>query len=137
MTKVVDQELVGELARDLVGAIAPEELPLFAAMSKAWFADPARVQMNQGDDVLAFGVAEAAALLSPVLLAAATHALDYAGEELGRNVTTCLGRLAARATAPPFPPAGLRRVARWAADCPGARDHARDRAQIPHSESEG
>jgi hypothetical protein len=86
MTKVVDQELVGELARDLVGAIAPEELPLFTAMSKAWFADPTRVQMNQGDDVLAFGVAEAAALLSPVLLAAATHTLNYAGEQLGRNV---------------------------------------------------
>jgi len=85
MTEVVDQELVAELARDLVGVIAPEELPLFAAMSKAWFADPARVQTNQGDDVLAFGVAEAAALLSPVLLAAAT-ALNYAGEELGRKV---------------------------------------------------
>jgi hypothetical protein len=86
MTKVVDQELLVELARDLVGAIAPEELPLFAAMSKAWFADPTRVQMNQGDDVLAFGVAEAAALLSPVLLAAATQALNYAGEQLGRDV---------------------------------------------------
>ena len=56
MTELVDQGLVAELARDLVGAIAPEELPLFAAMSKAWFADPARVQTNQGDDVLAFGV---------------------------------------------------------------------------------
>lgn len=88
MTEVVDQELVAELARDLVGAIAPEELALFGAMSKAWFADPGRVQTQQGDDVLAFGVAEAAALLSPVLLAAATHALNYAGEELGRNVAT-------------------------------------------------
>jgi hypothetical protein len=36
MTEVVNQGLVAELARDLVGAIAPEELPLFAAMSKAW-----------------------------------------------------------------------------------------------------
>jgi hypothetical protein len=88
MTEVVDQELVAELARDLVGAIAPEELVLFGAMSKAWFADPGRVQTQQGDDVLAFGVAEAAALLSPVLLAATTHALNYAGEELGRNLAT-------------------------------------------------
>jgi hypothetical protein len=88
MTEVVDQELVADLARDLVATIAPEELPLFAAMSKAWFADPARVQTNEGDDVLAFGVAEAAALLSPVLLAAAAHSLNYAGEEVGRNVAT-------------------------------------------------
>jgi hypothetical protein len=87
MTEGVDQELVADLARDLVGAIAPEELPLFGPMSKAWFADPARVQNKQGDDVLAFGVAETAALLSPVLLAAATQALNYAGKELGRNVT--------------------------------------------------
>jgi hypothetical protein len=88
MSEVVDQELVADLARDLVGAIAPGELPLFGAMSKAWFADRARVQTKQGDDILAFGAAETAALLSPVLLAAATQALNYAGQELGRNVAS-------------------------------------------------
>ena len=88
MTEIVDQELVADLARDLIGAIAPGELPLFGAMSKAWFADPARVQTKQGDDVLAFGVAETTALLSPVLLAAATQALKYAGQELGRSVAS-------------------------------------------------
>jgi hypothetical protein len=55
-------------------------------MSRAWFDAPERVRLATGrDDALAFGVAEAGALFTPVLLSASTHILTYLGQELCRG----------------------------------------------------
>ena len=82
-----DRLLTEDLARSLVGEFAPGELPLFGAMSRAWFATPERVKLaTSRDDALAFGVVEAGALLTPVLLSASTHVLTYLGEELCHGV---------------------------------------------------
>jgi hypothetical protein len=81
-----DRLLTEELARSLIGELAPGELPLFGAMSRAWFDAPERVRLATGrDDALAFGVAEAGALFTPVLLSASTHILTYLGQELCRG----------------------------------------------------
>ena len=82
-----DQKVAIDFARGLVGELAPGELPLFGAMSRAWFASPDRVRITTGrDDKLGFGVAEAGALLTPVLLAACSQVLTYFGQELCRGL---------------------------------------------------
>ena len=83
------QQLEAELGRVLVAELAPGELPLFGAMSRAFFADPKRTRPTRsgGDDVLGFGAAEAAGLLTPVVLSAACQVALYLTEELWKAVT--------------------------------------------------
>jgi hypothetical protein len=80
------ERLEAELGRVLVARLAPGELPLFGAISGAFFADPKRARPTRsgGDEVLGFGVAEAAGLLTPVVLAASCHVALYLTEEVGK-----------------------------------------------------
>jgi hypothetical protein len=92
-----------ELARDLVAALAPGEQPLFPAIARAFKEDrDGKGSLRSGgDDILGFGLAEAATLLTPIALVAAKEALGYMaaeiGKELGREaageITTGLGRV--------------------------------------------
>jgi hypothetical protein len=84
MSKLESQQLEAELGRALVAELAPGELPLFGAMSRAFFADPkrARPTRGSGDDILGFGAAEAAGLLTPAVLSAACQVALYLTEEL-------------------------------------------------------
>ncbi len=72
------QDVVAEFARAVIVAAAPAELPLFPAISRAYLADPDRAaqRARSGDDILGFGAAEAASLLTPAALAAATAVAD-------------------------------------------------------------
>lgn len=81
--------LVTEVARDVLSEIAPQEMPIFAATSKAYFADPAAAlqQLRAKDDVLGFGMDTAAALFTPAILLLLSETLEY------------LTRVAAKATA--------------------------------------
>ena len=81
-----DERLEAELGRVLVAQLAPAELPLFGAMSRAFFADPKRARPtgSGGDDILAFGVAEAAGLLTPAVLTAACEVALYLTKEVGK-----------------------------------------------------
>jgi hypothetical protein len=80
------QELEAEFARVVVAQLSPEELPLFGAKSRAFFADPKRARATRGggDEVLGFGLSEAAGLLTPAVLAAACHLASYLTEEVGK-----------------------------------------------------
>jgi hypothetical protein len=84
MTDLQGQRPEAELALVLVAELAPGELPLFGAMSRAFFPDPKRARPTRrgGDDVLGFGAAEAAGLLTPAVLAAACQVALYLTEEL-------------------------------------------------------
>jgi len=64
-------QLVADLARDMVAEIAPQELPTFRAQSEAYFKDPERALKGQAgkDDMLGFGVGAAVTFLTPVVLA--------------------------------------------------------------------
>src|SRR5215475_6199891 len=81
-----NQQLEAEFGRLLVAQLAPEELPLFGAMSRAFFADPKRARATRGggDEILGFGLSEAAGLLTPAVLAAACHLALYLTEEVGK-----------------------------------------------------
>ena len=81
-------ELVSELARDLVASNAPQELPLFPALSNAYFRDPQKSLENQKpkDEALGFGIAEAVTFVTPVALAVITDVLKYLAEHVSELV---------------------------------------------------
>jgi hypothetical protein len=84
----VQDQLVSELARDLVGQTAPQELALFRPVSEAYFKDPDRALKGQPckDEALGFGVAEAAIFITPIVLAVMTDVLKYLGEHVLQTV---------------------------------------------------
>jgi hypothetical protein len=74
-----EDELVAALARRAVAETAPAELPLFRATSQAYFEDPGRALAGRAgsDDVLGFGPAAAALLLTPVALDVARSVVRF------------------------------------------------------------
>ncbi|MCP3801358.1 hypothetical protein NLX83_19025 [Allokutzneria sp. A3M-2-11 16] len=87
---------VTTLARGVVEACAPEELPFFAAASAAYFRDPRRALAGRkrSDEVLGSGLDTAVALLSPVALAVAA-AVYEAGARDEDDVRAVVARRAA------------------------------------------
>jgi hypothetical protein len=85
LTNADEQALVEALARSAVQDAAPEELPLFAPTSEAYF-DPRRGTPAgaKSDEMLGFGVDAAAAmvLVTPVALEAARSVVSYLVTEL-------------------------------------------------------
>ena len=81
----MDMQPVTKLAHAIVAQVAPSELPLFEAMSKAYAADPGRVRTRPGrDEVLSFGLTETASLLTPVVLVTLHQVANYLAEDLGK-----------------------------------------------------
>lgn len=70
MTDLTQKELVVEIARDVVTQIAPQELPIFQAVSDTYFADPGNTlkSLKSEDRMLGFGLDPTAILLTPVIL---------------------------------------------------------------------
>jgi hypothetical protein len=88
----MDAQPVTELARAVVAQVAPGELPLFGAMSRAYAADPSRARPRRGgDEALGFGLAEAASLLTPAALAAAGQVARYLADDLGKALANTAG----------------------------------------------
>lgn len=78
--------LVTRLARAGVERAAPEELPLFPAMSEAYHRDPASLERGGGkDDVLGFGVDAALTLVTPIALAVARDVVGFVVEQLRKR----------------------------------------------------
>ncbi len=77
-----------ELAREVVGALAPAELPLFPAMQRAFDADPKGrgIRTGTGDAILGFGMSDAATLLTPIVLIAAKQAVTFMALEIGKGL---------------------------------------------------
>lgn len=80
---------VGDIARDVLSEIAPQEIPIFAATSRAYFANPeaALQQLHSKDNVLGFGADAAGFLFTPAVLLVLSETFQY------------LLRVAAKATA--------------------------------------
>ncbi len=79
MTHTVDRERVIGLARAAVTSLAPEELPVFEAVSARVARDPDR-GLDPGrtrEDLLGFGIDVAVPLLTPVAIAVAAEVLRY------------------------------------------------------------
>jgi hypothetical protein len=78
----MDIHISPELSRAVIGDLSPAELKLFEVMSRAYIADRHRGDIRgSGDEPLAFGVAEATTLITPVVLAVSEHIVtDLAGD---------------------------------------------------------
>jgi hypothetical protein len=83
----INNELINDLARDVVTQIAPQELPLFRAHSEAYFKDPQKALQSQSakDDMLGFGVGEAIVLLTPIALATLDEVVKFVVEEAKKS----------------------------------------------------
>jgi hypothetical protein len=82
------EQVVLEISRSFVSAIAPEELPLFRAQSEAYLQDPQKLN-NRGkskDEMLGFGVGETVTFLTPVVIAVTMEVFDYLMDELKKNL---------------------------------------------------
>jgi hypothetical protein len=79
----IDPKLAA-LARSVVAQVAPGELPLFGAVSKAYARDPQRAvrATESKDEMLGFGVLAAAPLLTPIVISVAEYVLRFVGTEL-------------------------------------------------------
>lgn len=87
MADWIERELVADLSRDVVMEIAPQELPTFRAMSRAYTRDPAalrqvRQQRAGKEEPLAFGASEAVVLLTPVVLEVMGNVVAFLASEL-------------------------------------------------------
>ncbi|MPZ34649.1 MAG: hypothetical protein GEV13_27295 [Rhodospirillales bacterium] len=79
MPNAADAALVTDVARDVLSQIAPDELPIFPAASRAYIADPAAALRGLGakDDVLGFGMDALAAAATPVVLIVVTEVFQF------------------------------------------------------------
>jgi hypothetical protein len=72
------KEVVSDFAEAVVTQLAPQELPIFPAVCKAYFDDPIKSlqTLTSEDRVLGFGLDPSAALLTPVVLAVVSEAFQ-------------------------------------------------------------
>ena len=87
MQNAAHNQLVTEIAYDLLAQIAPGEMPLFQETSEAYFKNPDRMlkSLKGKDEPLGFGLVEigSAILMSPIVLAI----VDEATRTLAKEVT--------------------------------------------------
>jgi hypothetical protein len=108
MDETVLDDIVGEVGRDLVSQMAPEELILYRAKSDAFFKDlrTGRKKARQTDEMLGLGAAEIVPFVTPVIL----YALEIAvkplvvaaakrlGADAGDSLSNAIRRLFKRPT---------------------------------------
>lgn len=88
MINVDQNQLIADLARDIVAKTAPQELPLFRATSAAYFKNPDKVLKSQAgkDEVLGFGVGEAVVMLTPSVLIIVNQVVAFVTSEVQKSV---------------------------------------------------
>jgi hypothetical protein len=84
VTDSVENQLIADLARDLVLQTAPQELTIFRAHSKAFFENPDKLLAEQGgkDEPLGFGVGEVVAFMTPAILAMSSAIIQFLVAEI-------------------------------------------------------
>ncbi len=98
MRDPVDRDVVAEVSRDVVGQIAPDELPVFSINSSAYFKNPTKaLAAREGtDDALGFGVETVVPMLTPVVIAVVTdvvtHLTDIVSARLASGAEDAAGR---------------------------------------------
>ena len=88
------QELIEEIAREAVSQLSPQELPLFRASSRAFFKDPEGIQTGGKDEMIGFGVGEAASMITPVVLAVTMDVVHSVSEQIKDTIKSEGGNLA-------------------------------------------
>jgi hypothetical protein len=82
-----DQELIRQVARDVVAATAPEELPLVRPMADEYFRG-GRGPARSGDDLLGSGLETVVVLLTPVVFPVVAAVLDALTERVAEVAVT-------------------------------------------------
>jgi hypothetical protein len=92
----VDELLVRDISRVVIARVAPAEKASFRAVSDAYFANAKRTAPSRdgGTGPLGWGAGEAVTLLTPIVLAAMTEAIQYLLVEIARTAVS-RGRVAA------------------------------------------
>src|SRR2546425_11933887 len=91
MTDIYHQQLIADVARELVTQTAPQELPLFRRLSETYFKNfkaPSQTRVDQvpKDEKLGFGMGEAVMFLTPIILAVGTEVVQYLAEQVVKTV---------------------------------------------------
>ncbi len=88
MTSLDRNQLVADLARDIVAQTAPQELPLFRATSAAYFNNPNQVLRRRDgkDQMLGFGAGEAVLMLTPTVLVIVNQVVTFVITEVQKAV---------------------------------------------------
>lgn len=88
MNEAGARDVVTELGRELVASVAPQELPLFRAISEDYFKRPEKVLGDQKgkDELLGFGYGEAIAYATPVVLAVTASVVKFLSEEVKKSL---------------------------------------------------
>jgi hypothetical protein len=77
-----EEELAEQVARSVVRRVAPEEEEIFDLVAVAYRRDPHRLARGASrDEMLGFGVDATVALLTPIVLGAATEVVRYLAME--------------------------------------------------------
>ena len=95
MTSSDDNQLIADVARDIVAQTAPQELPLFRATSIAFFKKPKNVLKNQAgkDEMLGFGIGDTVSLLTPAVLVVMTEVVTFVTVTVKESVVAGGGHL--------------------------------------------
>lgn len=88
MTSAENNQLIADVARDIVAQTEPGELPLFRAISTQYFKRPAEALKNQSgrDELLGFGPGEMVSLLTPAVLVVMTQVVTFLATEVRQSV---------------------------------------------------
>jgi hypothetical protein len=88
MTSSDQNQLIADLAHDIVAQTAPQELPLFRATSAVYFKRPDKALKNQAgkDEILGFGTGEMVSLLTPIVLTVVTEVVTFLTVEVKKAV---------------------------------------------------
>src|SRR5579859_1040144 len=83
-----NNQLIADVARDIISQTAPQELPLFRMTSAEYFKNPDKALRNQAskDKILGFGTAEMVSLLSPIVLTVVTEVVTFLTLEVKQAV---------------------------------------------------
>ena len=92
MTISVQERLIQDIASEVVSRVAPQEVPIFHAVSAAYFANPTRAlkQSRSKDSVLGFGLASFAVVLTPAVLQILSEVLGFLTEIAKKAIETGL-----------------------------------------------
>ena len=90
VTDRAQRQLIVDISRDVVLQLAPQELPVFRAQSRAYLADPGSTLESHGkrDSMLGFDLGATATLLTPIVLAVTTRAVEFLLQEARESLGT-------------------------------------------------
>ena len=86
--------VIGDVARDILADIAPQELPIFPAVCSAYFADPSAAMRRQHkrEAALGFDTEALSPLLGPAVLFVLTQVVEIVGGTIKKIATDELAK---------------------------------------------